>query len=103
MFIADRQPSAMACVPSAAPTVVWRAGVGELFPDAQRSVRPPGGLGQRGTAGMAGLQRWSAGTCTNTEFSVLPGLQRALAVSCNLYDTDAAGLSESLTEIWRTQ
>jgi hypothetical protein len=34
--------------------------------------------------------------------SVLPGLQRAIAVSCNLFDTDAASLSESLTEIWRT-
>ena len=67
-------------------------------------------IGHEGSRYGAGIISDSDGTLWHnggyggfhTEFSVLPGLQRAVAVSCNLLDTDAAALSESLTEIWRT-
>ena len=66
-------------------------------------------IGHEGTRYGAGIVSDSDGTLWHggeyggfhTVLSVLPGLQRAVVVSCNLFDTDVAALSESLTEIWR--
>ncbi len=67
-------------------------------------------IGHEGTRYGAGIVSDSDGTLWHggeyggfhTVLSVLPGLQRAVVVSCNLFDTDVAALSESMTEIWRT-
>ena len=89
-----------------------RLGGSQLLKAQLRGAEPTGedAIGHEGTRYGAGIISDSDGTLWHngeysgfhTEFSVLPGLQRAVVVSCNLFDTDAAALSESLTEIWRT-
>jgi CubicO group peptidase (beta-lactamase class C family) len=68
------------------------------------------GIGHEGSRYGAGIisdsdsTLWHSGEYGgfHTQFLVLPGRHRSLAVSCNLDDADDAALGQSLTEIWRT-